>query len=1559
MAKLFAVVLLLLNALGPNTGIKLDGNGYTDILIAINPAVPQNDEIINQIKGMIINGSDYLFQALDHKVFIKEVKILVPPSWNGSYHKARRETYKKARIIIEPPQPSFGDDPYTKQMKGCGEESEYTHFTPNFLLNDGLLDAYGPRGRVFVHEWAHLRWGVYDEYNEKEPFYFSATQEVQATRCTREITGQLLERINGNILSCRNNVQSGLPTKECQFFPDREQKTNASIMYMQSINSGNRMLRQQQAATLFLSEIVEEGAYVGIVTFSTGANILNPLMEINGKASRDSLIEKLPKIASGSTNMCTGLARGFEVLKEDDQSTVGDDVIFLTDGEATDDIAGCLDSAVASGAIINTLALGPDASTVLTTMATLTGGLFVKANDSLISNQLVEAFSSFTMSDGDPIKQTIQLVSTGKDTRDWFNGTVPIDHTVGNSTTFTIIYERSAPTVYIQAPSGSVYDQRHITDNTNTITLNVPGTAEPGDWKYSFLNTESTAQAMALTVTSRAARNDVPPVTVQAQMNQQTSDGTKPMIVFAEVSQNRVSVLGAKVIATLQSDTGHSENLYLLDNGAGADNLKDDGIYSRYFTKLRTGRYSLKVEVTDHKEDTKKKVSPSRYSSALYIPGYIVDGQVQLNAEKPPVSVQSADVGSFTRTVTGESFVVSVPPGVTTPNFPPNKITDLSAEIQEDTVFLNWTAPGEDFDQGTAESYEIRWSEHLEMLLNNFSNANLVNTSALQPQEAGSDEQFSFLSGVTIQNGTTLFFAVQSEDKEVMSVAVMAKLFAVVLLLLDALGPNTGIKLDGNGYTDILIAINPAVPQNDEIINQIKEMITSGSEYLFQALDNKVFYKEVKILVPPSWNGSYDRARRETYSKANVIINLPHPAFGDDPYTKQMKGCGEESEYTHFTPDFLLNDGLLGAYGPRGRVFVHEWAHLRWGVYDEYNEKKPFYFSATQEVQATRCTREITGQLLERISGNTQSCRNNVQSGLPTKECQFFPDREQKTNASIMYMQSINSVTAFCHEGDHNAEAPNMQNQKCDNKATRTVIFQDSVDRDALQTLTPLQSSPPPPTFSVIQRQSKVVCLILDVSGSMQSYQRLQRLQQAATIFLRDIVEEGAYVGIVKFSGSASIVSGLIKIDGDASRQSLISKLPQSASGSTNMCNGLRRGFEVLQQDDKNTVGDEVIFLTDGQATDNVQICLPLAVDSGAIINTLAFGPSASNVLITMANLTDGKFQVANDNITSNELVDAFSSFTMSDGDPIKQTVQLVSTGRVTHDWFNGTVPIDRTVGNSTTFTIIYERSAPTVYIQTPSGSVYDQTRMTHNAATKTLTLNIPGTAEPGDWRYSFLNTESSAQAMTLTVTSRAARNDVPPVTVKAQMSQLTSDGSKPMVVFAEVSQNYNPVLGARVMATLQSDTGHSENLHLLDNGAGADDSKDDGIYSRYFTKLKTGKYSLKVQVSDQGEAVKILPNRYSGALYIPGYIVDGQAQLNPEKPPVNVQSADVGSFTRTVTGESFVVSVPPGVTPPNFPPNKITDLSAEIQEDTVLLNWTAPGEEMDEGTGKYYSIPL
>ncbi len=52
------------------------------------------------------------------------------------------------------------------------------------------------------------------------------------------------------------------------------------------------------------------------------------------------------------------------------------------------------------------------------------------------------------------------------------------------------------------------------------------------------------------------------------------------------------------------------------------------------------------------------------------------------------------------------------------------------------------------------------------MFREGFSNGHVVNTAAVSPQEAGSVEQHSFNLSFPIQNGTTLFFAVQSEDEQ-------------------------------------------------------------------------------------------------------------------------------------------------------------------------------------------------------------------------------------------------------------------------------------------------------------------------------------------------------------------------------------------------------------------------------------------------------------------------------------------------------------------------------------------------------------------------------------------------------------------------------------------------------------------------------------------------------------------------------------------------------------------------------------------------------------------------
>uniref|UniRef100_A0A674CE37 Chloride channel accessory 2 n=1 Tax=Salmo trutta TaxID=8032 RepID=A0A674CE37_SALTR len=142
--------------------------------------------------------------------------------------------------------------------------------------------------------------------------------------------------------------------------------------------------------------------------------------------------------------------------------------------------------------------------------------------------------------------------------------------------------------------------------------------------------------------------------------------------------------------------------------------------------------------------------------------------------------------------------------------------------------------------------------------------------------------------------------------------------FLAVLLLVFLSGSTFGIKLEGNGYTDVLIAINPVVPENPLLIKRIKDMVSDASSVLFTATEGKFYFEEITILVPPNWSqGDYGRTKTETYEKENR-------AYGDQPYTLQYGQCGSESRYTHLTTKFMLDDELIKLYGPRGKRYHHK-----------------------------------------------------------------------------------------------------------------------------------------------------------------------------------------------------------------------------------------------------------------------------------------------------------------------------------------------------------------------------------------------------------------------------------------------------------------------------------------------------------------------------------------------------------------------------------------------------------------------------------------------------------
>ncbi|XP_010635054.1 calcium-activated chloride channel regulator 4-like [Fukomys damarensis] len=770
------------------------------------------------------------------------------------------------------------------------------------------------------------------------------------------------------------------------------------------------------------------------------------------------------------------------------------------------------------------------------------------------------------------------------------------------------------------------------------------------------------------------------------------------------------------------------------------------------------------------------------------------------------------------------------------------------------------------------------------------------------------------------------------------------------------------VQLNENGYEDVIIAIDPAVPEDGEIIEQIKAMVTAASTYLFEATEKRFFFKTVSVLIPETWkeNPQYRRPKHESYKHADVIVAPPALPGGDAPYTRQFTECGERGEYIHFTPDFVLGR-KQNEYGPSGRLLVHEWAHLRWGVFDEYSEDQPFYIGKSKKIEATRCSTGITGTnsvyTCQGGSCITRRCRIDPTTKLYEKDCQFFPDKVQTEKASIMFMQSIDSVVEFCNEKNHNQEAPSLQNLKCNYRSTWEVIRESEDFNRAV----PITGPPFPPAFSLLRISERIVCLVLDKSGSMSGSNRLNRMNQAAKHFLLQTVENGSWVGMVQFDSGANINSELIRIRSNSERDTLVKSLPTQAKGGTSICSGLRTAFQVMRNKDFPLDGSEIVLLTDGEDS-TASSCVDEVKESGAIIHFIALGPQADQAVIQMSNITGGNHFYASDNAENNGLIDAFAALTSENADPSQKSIQLESKGLklINNAWMNDTVIMDSTVGKDTFFLVTWTVQPPSISLWNPSGTL--TAGFTQDTASRMAYLSIPGNAQVGTWTYS-LQAKANSEILTITVTSQAANSAVPPITVNAKMNKDTNSFPSPMIVYAEVQQGYAPILGANVTAVIESNTGKTEVLELLDNGAGADAFKDDGVYSRYFTGYsENGRYNLKVRAHGGANSargsLKYPPSR---AAYIPGWVVKGEIEGNPPRPEADKNTQTIlENFSRTASGGAFVVSGFPNTpfTDP-YPPSQITDLDATPEGEEITLTWTAPGEDFDVGNVQRYIIRI
>lgn len=174
---------------------------------------------------------------------------------------------------------------------------------------------------------------------------------------------------------------------------------------------------------------------------------------------------------------------------------------------------------------------------------------------------------------------------------------------------------------------------------------------------------------------------------------------------------------------------------------------------------------------------------------------------------------------------------------------------------------------------------------------------------------------------------------------------------------------------------------------------------------------------------------------------ADVLIDLPNPLYGNTPYTQQLGGCGEPGEKIHLTPNYVATIGQqsnLDEFGTpgniknfqnddkvliksfwflKGKVFVHEWAHLRYGVFDEYgtpgHPKYPLFYRKSpnsKTILHNICvdTSLSFGDVID-ISNNSTTCKIDPVTKLYDTNCRYNFPSDFKPTTSLMSWHKIDS----------------------------------------------------------------------------------------------------------------------------------------------------------------------------------------------------------------------------------------------------------------------------------------------------------------------------------------------------------------------------------------------------------------------------------------------------------------------------------------------------------------------------------------------------------------------
>ncbi|GAB6032339.1 chloride channel, variant 2 [Chamberlinius hualienensis] len=798
-------------------------------------------------------------------------------------------------------------------------------------------------------------------------------------------------------------------------------------------------------------------------------------------------------------------------------------------------------------------------------------------------------------------------------------------------------------------------------------------------------------------------------------------------------------------------------------------------------------------------------------------------------------------------------------------------------------------------------------------------------------------------------------------------------------------------------YDGIVVAIAPNVPETskDKLLESIRQSFIDASANLFTATDRMARFGHIRILVPKTWSSGDIRgfqnelATHETWNDADVRIGDANPQYGDQPYTLQPGLCGEPASYIHLTPKFFTEtNDTLRKYGPTGKVLLHEWAHYRYGVFDEYgypgDATYPAVYSDGAEMHPTACSNaQLQGQISE-------SCK---EYGTTDPRCKFEPKIDQRgVNSSIMSMHFLPEVNQFCDHNSHNKFAPTKQNALCNRRSVWEVM---KSHPDFNQTYIGAVNFGHP-TFSVVRPSSSRYVLLLDCSSNMNNFvnknsstmQRITFVRSAAVRFIEDSLPNGSLLSLIAFGDRAQVLKPLSEMS-PSSRKGFTNAIPWVTCGGAyrNIVSALREAIKQLNTPSSNRTDGTIITVTNG-LSDNAQgyedVKAELVRRNIRAVNIIYPPMPEVTPLPSLADVTAGRnYMIAEigagqkgNSSTLAQLLSAFDDAVVTQsGNPTEDRITMYERVHPIRDGdISGSFVVDSSIGKNMRVVISYyqRENVVSLLLRSPKRAFgiddYDD-----DNKKRILTFNIKDEEiMTGVWTYEITVNRHDDQPITVTASAQPKQGQQPiTLSVRTNVGSKAVDARKtPIVIYAELFKGSRPVINAKVRAIIErpkiNNTHSFTEIELLDNGSGAPDAnKHDGVYSRYFTQFVDpvgafGFYSITIYADDNDGRSRVVGEdlRYIGNSGVRPQDPRTSFCCGKEGPQMLTESA--GPFQRVSSAPAFLITVLPSSDVDVFPPSTVHDLKVDSVDPVtgyITLSWTAPGKDYDSGTVSSYEL--